>query len=140
MRQARISVFARSGEAAQQSLFWRAESGALADSLHLIDDPAAVDGHAVQADTEAATAIYEVTIPTSGVYKLCCRWRTPAPGRTFAVAVDQGPEMTQYVPEGPNYLPCVFMSPLSLEAGPHHLAITWPGSGSRLDVLELNPQ
>ena len=140
MRLARISIFAKSADVAQHSLFWHAEAGSLAGALHRIDDPAAVAGHAVQADAEATTAVYEVTIPGSGVYKLCCRWRTPAPGRAFIVAIDNGPEMRQYVPEGPNYVPCVLLSTLSLEAGKHRLAVTWPGVGSRLDVLELNPQ
>jgi hypothetical protein len=141
MRQARISVFANSTDAAQQSLFWHAETGALAGGLGVVDDAAAVGGRAVQADTESlATAVYEVTVPASGIYKLCCRWRTPAPGQAFAVSVDYGPEARQSVPIGPNYVPCVVVPTMSLEAGPHRLAISWPGAGSRLDVVELNPQ
>jgi hypothetical protein len=142
MRSARISAFAKSTNAARQDLFWHAESGQLASSLHTVDDPAAVNGHAVEAvaDDAAGTAVYTITVPAEGVYKLCCRWRTPAAGHAFTVTIDGGPMMRQDAPEGPNYVPCVLEPGLSLTAGTHLLTITWPGAGSRLDVLELTRQ
>jgi hypothetical protein len=141
MRLAQISVFDKETEAARQSRFLHAESGALASSLHRVDDGLAVAAHAVQADPDGpeATAVYEITVPVSGVYKLCCRWLAQ-PNQSFAVALDDGPVMQQPVPGGPSYTACVFGQVLLLEAGKHRLAVTWPGAGSRLDLLELNLQ
>jgi hypothetical protein len=141
MRLARISVFHKEAEPAQRCLFWHSESGSLAGSLHRQDDLGAVAGHAVQADTEApSTANYEITVPASGTYKLCCRWQVPTAGRSFAVAVDDGPVMMQPVTAGPTYSACQLNPALPLEAGNHRLTITWPGAGSRLDILELTPR
>jgi hypothetical protein len=142
MRLAHTSIFAKNPDLARRCLLWKSTAGLLGDALHPVGDAAALGGQAVQAeeDGEAATAVYRVTVSDSGVYRLCCRWRTPAPGRIFAVSVDGGPAMMQYVPDGPNYVPCVLVPPLPLESGTHRLAITWPGAGSRLDLLELNPQ
>jgi hypothetical protein len=139
MREARISVFGRDAEGAQRCPLWDARAGTLAASAHVIEDARAVSGAAVEGDADAA-ADYEVTVPEDGTYKLCCRWLVPAPGHAFAVAVDGGPSQLQWVPVIPQYMAVVFVPPLTLTAGTHHLTVTWPGPGSRLDVLELNPE
>jgi hypothetical protein len=142
MRRARISVFAKGSDSARQCLFWHSETGSLGGALHLVPDPRAAAGQAVQAETDApeATAVYEATVPANGVYKLCCRWMVPQPGRSFAVAIDGAPVATQPVPGGPDYAACVLERTVPLDGGTHRIAITWPGAGSRLDVLELTPQ
>jgi hypothetical protein len=141
MRRASVSVFAHPPGLAERCLFWRADSGSLGAALRPVADGMAVEEVAVlaEADGPAATAVYEVLVPAAGDYQLCCRWQAP-PNRFFTVAVDDGPVMQQPVSGGPSYVPCILGPMLPLEAGKHRLTITWPGAGSRLDVLELNLQ
>ncbi len=149
MRLAGISTFGEKADMARRCPFVHADSGTLGGTLHVIGDPRAVEGRSVQAEAGPAAATYEITVLTGQVYKLCCRWQTPAsgalfgvplPGPKFGVSVDGGPVMEQGVPVGPEYVPCVLAPMMTLEAGTHRFRITWPGPGSRLDVLELTPQ
>jgi hypothetical protein len=139
LRRAGISVFAKDPDLSRRCLLVHSDTGALAGSLHGVPDEQAVYRVAIQAETNEATAVYEVVVPATGNYKLCCRWLAQ-PNQTFAVSVDGGPVIQQSVPGGPAYVPCVLGPTLPLQAGTHWLRITWPGAGSRLDILELNPQ
>jgi hypothetical protein len=146
MRQAGISVFHKvhgtDADPARRCLFWRPEAGRLVDSLHAVDDAAAVGGRAVEADaTEApAAAVYEVAVPSDGTYQLCCRWLAPAAGQSFTASIDDGPATRQSAPGGPGYHACPLGTTWPLAAGKHRVNIAWPGPGSRLDFLELTPR
>ncbi len=140
MRAARISVFAREADAARQCLFRHADIGSLFADLRGVGDPGAVAGRAMEAASDGATAVYEVAVAAGGPHKLCCRWLVPSPGRSFSVAIDGGPPLAQAVPAGLNYAACPLGAALTLTPGTHRLTVTWPGTGSRLDVLELTPQ
>ena len=140
MRAARISVFDEGCDSGR-CVFWPASDGTLvAGELRPIQDPDGVNGYAVEAGP-GATAAYEIAVPEQGDYKLCCRWHVPESGRSFAAGVDDGPLVSQAVPDSPSsYVPCVLSRQLRLEAGKHRLVLRWPGPGSRLDVFELTPQ
>jgi hypothetical protein len=137
MRQAGISVFARDRDHAHRSLLLNADSGTLGSTLRVVPDPNCVNGRAVQVEGRAASAVYQVTVPQAGNYLLCFRWQVPSPGQGYTVQVDNDSPMKQTLPALPGYRAYVPGTPVRLEAGTHSITVTWPGPGSRLDVVEL---
>jgi hypothetical protein len=140
MRRARISAFGKGAAGGHECHLSPAPTGSLSGPLHVVVDANAVFGAAVEAGGEGGTAVYEVNVPHSGAYRLCGRWMTPVPGKAFAVSIDDGPPLTQWLPAGPEYRAVVLETAGPLEAGPHRVTVRWPCAGSRLDVLELNPR
>jgi hypothetical protein len=137
MRLAGISVFARDPHHACRSLLWYADSGALVAGLRAVTDPNCLNWRAVEAEAGGASAVYEVTVPRTGDYLLCLRWQVPSSGQHYTAQMDDGPLMRHPLPVLPGYRPCIPGPPVRLAAGTHRITITWPGPGSRLDVLEL---
>jgi hypothetical protein len=139
MRRARISAF-KGAAGSRDCLLSHAPNGSRSGPLQVVGDANAAFGAAVEATADGGTAVYEVNVPHSGAYRLCGRWMTPVPGKAFVVSVDDGPPLTQWLPAGPEYRPIVIEPPVPLDAGRHRVMVRWPCPGSRLDVLELNPQ
>ena len=145
MRAKGISTFARfhatEQDPARRCLLLHATAGTLGAGLRVEAD-AAVQGRSVIANTNgvAARAVYEINVPRDGAYRLCCRWKGTQAGQSFTVAVDGAAPSSQSVEAQSGFKACEYERLLPLSAGRHQLAITWPGSGSRMDVLELTPQ
>jgi hypothetical protein len=138
LRRSHISVF-RQESTTGSCLFWHARFSGRVRSLTIVDDDWAVEWMGLQAasDGSPGSAIYEVDVPETGSYRLCCRCQAPQPGPGFGVAVDEGPISYHPVVGGKVYTPNLSSS-LNLEAGKHRLTIIWPGARSRVDVFELN--
>jgi len=143
MRSKGISAFAKvhgkDQDPATLCVLLPADSGTLDAGLHNEPD-AAFRGRCVMAETVPARAVYAIEVPRGGSYRLCCRWKVTQPGQMFTVAVDDELPVGQPVQPQPGFSACEYGRPLALSAGKHQLAITWPGQGSRMDVLELTPQ
>ena len=135
-------IHGKAGDPARTCLFWQPEAGQLAGALRPEGDGKAYRRRAVRAEAggPSATAAYDVIIPAPGFYRLCCRCSAPRAGQCLTVVVDDSPPLRQPVPASPDYTACLLAPVLPLLAGSHRLAVTWPGAGSRIDVLELTPQ
>jgi hypothetical protein len=124
-------------------LVWKAANGQFDDALQLISDGEATKGQAIEAAStqgRPGTALYEVDLPASGSYLLCCRLRTPAPGHVLGVQVDDRPVLEKPLPTGSGYYPYCLDPLLDLGAGHHRFRITLFQRGTRLDLLELIPK
>ena len=145
MRSKGVSAYAKvhdtNQDPARFCILLHAASGTLGAGLS-ISPGAAVDGRSVTAATnsENACGVYEIRVPRAATYHLCCRWKATQPGQIFTVAVDEAAPETQLIKPHPGFSACEYGRPLNLSPGKHRLAITWPGPGSSMDVLELTPQ
>ena len=144
MRKGGLAVFAPAfgsdSDPEKRCLFWRSDAGSMNRALRVADDPTAMSNRTVLADTNDAQCEYDIMVPATSAYKLCCRWKVPAPGRSFSVAVENRPAIQQSVPVSERHSACVLREVVPFEAGKHRLTITWPGPGSSLDLLELTPE
>jgi hypothetical protein len=148
LREARLSEFRpdRLHEAVPGmgcSLVWEAENGRLNGSLQPVSDCQATKDRALQVAATPAgpgAATYDINVPASGAYLLCCRLWAPAPGHVLGVQVDDGPVRKKPLPTATGYIAFCFDPPLNLDAGTHQLTVLLFQPGTRLDLLELIPQ
>src|SRR5262249_7994123 len=122
-------------------LLIEAETGKVSGNLWTVWDGNATGNMALGPYTlqpEAGQAAFEVEVPASGSYILCCRINPESARQTLALKIDDGQARESSIAPAQDYTPYV-LGPFSMAAGKHALTLTVPKPGLRLDFLELMP-
>lgn len=129
----------RAGAALPQA--WKADAGELSDGWEVVSDSNATEDRTLRvnaAGQQPALAVYHVHMATGGIFRVCCRMRSPKE-HTLTVRVDGKELQKQTFPATPEFRPCLLTSTLILEPGQLELALTLSPASSALDLVELLP-
>jgi len=143
LRSARLSVFRKGVKQPRPGRGWpitlEAENGRLTGNIQVICDLLATRDHAlgpISLTGDAGSAAYEVEVPASGSYQLCCRIDPQARSHVINLQVDEGPVLATPIAASKEYSPYI-LGPFEMAAGKHIFHLTMPKPGLRLDFLEL---